>query len=197
MIRAISSCPTTIAEMLAIADVVASGATPVEEFVDGMIDPAAVETDDIVAVEEESVDGDPVFDENQGAEDDDGAEAASTSLQSETLKRDALAKLTTLADWFEQLRDAYETDGYGSGRYRAAQAAIETELMTIRFTARTIERLTSALRVSADGVRTIEREIARIAVDRCGVPRDMCVAHFRGTETNPAWPQQLITAGHP
>ncbi|MFM0268798.1 RNA polymerase sigma factor RpoD [Paraburkholderia sediminicola] len=197
MIRAISSCPTTIAEILAIADAVASGATPVEEFVDGMIDPTAVETDDIVVVAEESVDGDPVHDEDQGDEDDDGAEAVSANLQSETLKRDALAKLATVADWFEQLRHAYETEGYGSGRYRAAQAAIETELMTIRFTARTIDRLTSALRVSADGVRTIEREIARIAVDRCGVPRDMFVAHFRGNETDPAWPQQLITAGHP
>jgi RNA polymerase primary sigma factor len=197
MIRAISSCPTTIAEILAIADGVASGATAIEEVVDGMIDPAAVETDDIIAVAEESVDGDPVLDEDQGDEDDDGAEAASADLQSETLKRDALAKLATVADWFEQLRDAYETEGYGSGRYRAAQAAIETELTTIRFTARTIERLTSALRVSADGVRTIEREIARIAVDRCGVPRDMFVAHFRGNETNPAWQQQLITAGHP
>ena len=197
MIRAISSCPTTIAEILAIGEAVASGATPVEEFVDGMIDPAAVETDDIVAVAEKSVDGDPVHDEDQGDEDDDGAEAASANLQSEALKRDALAKLATVADWFEQLRDAYETEGYGSGRYRAAQAAIETELMTIRFTVRTIERLTSALRVSADGVRTIEREIARIAVDRCGVPRDMFVAHFRGNETNLTWQQQLITAGHP
>jgi RNA polymerase primary sigma factor len=197
MIRAISSCPTTIAEILAIADAVACGATPVEEFVDGVIDPAAVETDDIVAVAEESVGGDPLPGEHQGDEDDDAAEAASANLQSETLKRDALAKLATVADWFEQLRDAYETEGYRSGRYRSAQAAIETELMTIRFTARTIERLTSALRVSADGVRTIEREIARIAVDRCGVPSDMFVAHFRGNETNPAWQQQLITAGHP
>jgi RNA polymerase primary sigma factor len=41
MIRAISSCPTTIADILAIADGVASGETAIEEFVDGMIDPAA------------------------------------------------------------------------------------------------------------------------------------------------------------
>jgi RNA polymerase primary sigma factor len=197
MIRAISSCPTTIADILAIADAVASGETTIEEFVDGMIDLAAVETDDIAAVAEESIDGDPVFAEDPGDEDDEGAEAESASLHNETLKCDALAKLAAVADWFEQLRDAYETEGYGSGRYRTAQAAIETELMTIRFTARTIERLCGALRLSADEVRTIEREITRIAVDRCGVPRDTFVAHFLGNETNPAWPQQLIAAGQP
>ncbi|WP_144155195.1 RNA polymerase sigma factor RpoD [Paraburkholderia sp. BCC1885] len=200
MIRAISSCPTTIAGILAIADAVASGETAIGEFVDGMIDMAAVETDDIAAVAEESIDGDPVLCEDQGDEDDEddeGAESESARLHNETLKRDALAKFAVVADWFEQLRDAYETEGYGSGRYRTAQAAIETELMTIRFTARTIERLCAALRLSADEVRTIEREIVRITVDRCGVPRDTFVAHFRGNETNPAWPQKLLAVGQP
>ncbi|MGF6970380.1 RNA polymerase primary sigma factor [Paraburkholderia sp. WC7.3g] len=197
MIRAISSCPTTIADLLAIADAVASGATPIEEFVDGMIDPAAVQTDDMVAVAEESVDGDQVLGEDQGDEDDDGAEAASANLHSETLKREALERFATVAGWFGKLRDAYETEGYGSDCYRTAQAAIEAELMTIRFTARTIDRLCGALRVSANEVRTIEREIARIAVDRCDVPRDTFIAHFRGNETSPAWLQQLIAAGRP
>jgi len=197
MIRAISSCPTTIADILAIADAVASGETAIGEFVDGMIDLAAVETDNIAAVTEDSIEGDPVFAEDPGDEDDEGAEAESASLHNETLKRDALAKFAAVADWFEQLRDAYETEGYASGRYRAAQAAIEAELMTIRFTVPTIERLCGALRLWADEVRTIEREIARIAVDWCGVPRDTFVAHFRGNETNAAWPQQLIAAGQP
>jgi RNA polymerase primary sigma factor len=197
MIRAISSCPTTIADILATADAVASGATPVEEFVDGMVDLAAVETDDVAAAAEESIGSEAAFGEEHGDEDENSAEAASVSEHSETLKRDALATFANVADWFEKLRDAYETQGYGSAGYRTAQAAIEAELMTFRFTARTIERLCGALRVSADEVRTIERDIARIAVERCGVPRDTFVAAFRGNETNPAWVQQLIAAGHP
>ncbi|WP_087649174.1 RNA polymerase sigma factor RpoD [Caballeronia choica] len=196
VIQAISSCPTTIADLLAIAGAVASGATPIEEFVDGMIDPAAAESDGISAVAEESIGREPVLAADHRDEDDDGAEAASTDLRSEILKTDALAKFAAIAEWFEKLRDAYETNGYGSDCYRTAQAAIEAELMTIRFTARTIDRLCSALRVSADEVRTIERDIARIAIDRCGVPRETFIACIRGNETTPAWLQQLVVAGH-
>lgn len=197
MIRAISSCPATIAEILAIADGVACGETAIDEFVDGLVDPAATATEDMIAVPEDSLDATPMYDDDQGDEDDDGAEAEPADQHIETLKHDALAKFAKVADWFSQLRDAYETQGYGSARYRAAQAAIEAELMTIRFTARTIERLCGALRLSADEVRTIEREIARIAVERCGVPRDTFVAHFRGNETDPAWARQLAAAGQP
>ncbi|MFM0500012.1 RNA polymerase sigma factor RpoD [Paraburkholderia caffeinilytica] len=201
MIRAISSCPATIADILAIADGVAGGETAIEELVDGLIDPTAADTDELAPAVEDIADdalafADDPCDENENeSEDDDGAESGDLYLQ--TLKHDALAKFAKVADWFEQLRNAYEVEGYGSEPYRAAQAAIEAELMTIRFTARTIERLCGALRLSADEVRTIEREIARIAVERCGVPRDTFIAHFRGNETNVAWARQLVAAGQP
>ncbi|EIF35186.1 RNA polymerase sigma factor, sigma-70 family [Burkholderia sp. Ch1-1] len=197
MIRAISSCPATIAEILAIADGVACGETAIDELVDGLIDPAATGTDGMTAVPEDSLDTASVFDDDQGDEDDDDTETEPADQYIETLKHDALAKFAKVADWFGQLRDAYETQGYGCARYRAAQAAIEAELMTIRFTARTIDRLCGALRLSADEVRTIEREIARIVVERCGVPRDTFVAHFRGNETHLAWARQLVAAGQP
>jgi RNA polymerase primary sigma factor len=196
-VRAIASCPTTIADLLATADAVASGATPIEEFVDGLIDPTAVETDDVVTVTDESIDGDPVFSGEPGDECENSGEPAPAGSCNETLKRNVLEKFARVADWFEHLRDAYESDGYGSGRYRTAQFAIEAELMTIRFTVRTIERACGALRESADELRTIEREIMRVAIDRCGVPRDAFVAEFCGNETNPAWLQGLIAAGHP
>jgi RNA polymerase primary sigma factor len=192
ILRAICSCPLTIADILAIADAVASGATPIEEFVDGIVDPDAEETD-MAAPANESIDDEPDFDEDPRDQNEDGAHAE----HADALKREALARLLKVAEWFGKLRDAYEAEGYGPGLSRTAQAAIEAELMTIRFVPRVIERLCGALRSIADEVRTIEREIARIAVDRCGVPCDEFVAHFRGNETNPAWQQPLIAAGHP
>jgi RNA polymerase primary sigma factor len=193
MIRAICSCPMTIADILAIADAVGSGATPIGEFVDGIVDPDAQESEDTAAAADESVDSEPDFDEDACDQEEDGAHAE----HAEALKREALARLSKVAEWFEKMRDAYEAQGYGSGPYRTAQGAIEAELMTIRFVPRVIERLCGALRSLADEVRTIEREIARIVVDRCGVPRDQFVAHFRGNETNTAWQAPLIAAGHP
>ena len=197
MIRAISSCPATIADILLIADGVARGETRIEEFVAGIIDPSAPEADDVAVVAEENVETEPALSEDRDDEDDDIDAASAKRLHMETLTRDALAVFSRVADRFEKLRDAYETEGYGSGRYRIAQAAIESELTTIRFTARTVERLCGSLRVFAGEVRTIVHEIARIVVDRCGMPRDTFVAHFRANETNPMWLQQFIAAGHP
>ena len=179
-----------------IADGVASWETRIEEFVDGTIDPNAPETDDVAVAAEERVEAEPVL--SEGRDDQGDIEAASAKhLHMETLRRGVLATFSRVADWFDKLRDAYETDGYGSGRYCKAQTAIESELTTIRFTARTVDRLCGALRVFADEVRTIEHEIARIVVDRCGMPRDTFVAHFRGNEIDPMWLQQSIAAGRP
>jgi RNA polymerase primary sigma factor len=192
MIRAICSCPMTIADILAIADEVASGTTPIGEFVDGIVDPGA-EIEDMTAVVDEGIDSDPNFDEDPRDQDGDRAHAE----RADALKREALSRLSNVAEWFGKLRDAYEAEGYESALYRTAQSAIEAELMNIRFVPRVIERVCGALRSIADEVRTVEREIARIVIDRCGVPRDLFVAHFRGNETNPAWQHPLIASGHP
>ncbi len=197
MIRAILSCPATIAEMLSIADGVASGETRIEEFVDDIIDPRAPDADDVAAIVEENVEAEPAPSDDSDDEDNEIEATSSQHLRMETLTRDALATFSRVADWFEKLRDGYETEGYGSGRYRMAQTAIESELTTIHFTARTVERLCGTLRLFVGEVRTIEHEIARIVVDRCGMPRDTFVAHFRGNEINPMWLQQSIAAGHP
>ena len=43
--------------------------------------------------------------------------------------------------------------------------------MTIRFTARTIEKLCDMVRAQVDEVRKVERELRRIIVDKCGYPQ--------------------------
>ena len=50
------------------------------------------------------------------------------------------------ASHFDKMRKAYEKDGYKSPAYNKAQHAISDELMTIRFTVKTIEKLCDILR---------------------------------------------------
>src|SRR5260370_16929671 len=118
MIRAISSCPTTIADILSIADGVASGETRIEEFVDGIIDPGAPEADDVAVIAEENVEAEPALSEDSDDEDD-GIDAASAKhLRMETLTHAALAMFSRLADCFETLPDPYAPDVYRSTLYR-------------------------------------------------------------------------------
>jgi RNA polymerase primary sigma factor len=54
--------------------------------------------------------------------------------------------------------------------------------MTIRFTAKTIEKLCDMVRGQVDDVRKKERELRRIIVDKCGYPQDVFIADFSGAK---------------
>jgi RNA polymerase primary sigma factor len=53
--------------------------------------------------------------------------------------------------------------------------------MTIRFTAKAIEKLCSTMRSQVDEVRKKERELRRIIVDKCGMPQEKFIADFPPT----------------
>jgi RNA polymerase primary sigma factor len=80
-----------------------------------------------------------------------------------------------------------------------AQHALSQRLMTIRFTAKTIEKLCDLLRGQVDDVRKYERELRRIIVDKCGMPQDHFIADFprdkRQSCARPAGPQVGRAAG--
>jgi RNA polymerase primary sigma factor len=54
--------------------------------------------------------------------------------------------------------------------------------MSIRFTAKTIEKLCDMVRAQVDDVRKKERELRRIIVDKCGYPQAQFIAEFSGRD---------------
>ena len=186
MMFAISASPTTIAEILSYADRIGSGDMKISEAVDGFV--SEDEADDYVA--EEDVD---FFDE----EDDDDGQGGSKALTKklEELKVSALAKFETLRINFDKMRKAFEKDGYQSPSYNKAQQAISAELMTIRFTVKTIEKLCGILRSQVDDVRRYERELRKILVDKCGMPQEYFIKHFPPNILNLKWAEKEVSAG--
>ncbi|WP_034176925.1 RNA polymerase sigma factor region1.1 domain-containing protein, partial [Burkholderia ambifaria] len=154
MVMAISACPTTIADILAMAERVANEEIRVDELVDGLLDPNAsdsADTDGFSAKEAEAIENEDEEaeeeEEEEEEEDDDGAaQATANAAQLEALKRASLDKFSQISEWFDKMRRAFEKEGYKSKSYLKAQETIQTELMTIRFTARTVERLCDTLR---------------------------------------------------
>ncbi|MGC7417781.1 RNA polymerase sigma factor RpoD [Pandoraea pneumonica] len=192
MVQAISACPTTIAEILAMAEKVEREEMRIDEVVDGLIDPNADADAAASASDDEDFDADAdeeaEEEEEEADEEDDSSNGGGASAaQVEQLKRDSLAKFAAIADWFGKMRRAFEKEGYQSKPYVKAGEAIQAELMTIRFTARTVERLCDTLRSQVDEVRNVERAILYIVVDKCGMPRADFVARFPGNETNLDW----------
>ncbi|MGL6108927.1 MAG: RNA polymerase sigma factor region1.1 domain-containing protein, partial [Rubrivivax sp.] len=169
MMLAISASPTTIAEILSMADRIAAGEMKISEAVDGFV--STDEADDYVAEED--------FDEFDEEDDDDGAGGSKALTKKlEELKLAALGKLDALRGQFDRMRKAYEKDGYKSSPYNKAQHAISDNLMTIRFTVKTIEKLCHILRSQVDDVRRYEREIRKIVVDKCGMPQEHFIKAF-------------------
>ena len=169
MMEAISASPATIAEILNMAEEIREGKVVISTVVDGYVD--ADENDDYVAEED--------FDEYDEADDDDGKGGSKALTKKlEELKIEALRRFDKLREHFEKMHKVYDKDGYGGPAYMKIQHAISAELMTIRFTAKTIEKLCDMVRAQVDDVRKKERELRRIIVDKCGMPQDTFVKDF-------------------
>ncbi|WP_197733033.1 RNA polymerase sigma factor RpoD [Paraburkholderia pallida] len=69
---------------------------------------------------------------------------------------------------------------------------IRRELARIRFTARTIDRLCVSVHEQITEVRSIERSILEIAVDRCAMPRESFIESFPGQETDLEWTRRVV-----
>jgi RNA polymerase primary sigma factor len=189
MMLAISASPLIMAKILSFGDKIGAGEMTISEVVDGFV--VADEADDYVA--EEDVDS---FDDNDDDDDGKGGSRAMTR-RLEEMRVAALERFAGMRVSFDKLRKAYEKHGYGSAPYNSAQLALSHELMTVRFTVKTIDKLCGMLRSQVEDVRRCEREIRRIAVDKCGMPQEKFIKNFPPNALNLRWIETEAAAGKP
>ncbi len=187
MIHAISSCPTTIQDILNLADMVEKDELRIDEVIDGLVDP----NEDEVA-EAELSDDDLDEEEIEEEEDEDGSIAAANLEQ---LKQDSLARFNAIRKLFKKMRKALTEKGHRSRAYKDLQEALSAELMQIRFSAKQVERLCNGLRSLVDSVRQRERHIQELCVKNSSMPRAHFIKSFPGNETNLKWITEEIANG--
>ncbi|WP_374276370.1 RNA polymerase sigma factor RpoD [Azonexus sp.] len=188
MVQAISACPTTIADILEMAAKVEADEMRIDELVDGLIDPNAVEQ----APAEELADDTAEDEDEDEDEDEGGGNAVSASLLQ--LKTDALERFKTIAALHAKMQKALASKGSQDKTYLKLLSQVSDELMNIRFTSRTIERLCDSVRGMVDQVRGCERKIQQISVERVKMPRPHFIQSFPGNETNLDWVDGEIAA---
>jgi RNA polymerase primary sigma factor len=184
MIHAISACPTTVREILDLADKVEKDEMRIDEVVDGLIDPNA--KDDFDAKKAES----PEEEEAQIEEEEGESEEEQTAAQTASLlklKGEALEKFSRIRRLFDKMLKALENKGSKDKDYLRVRDQISNELMAIRFTARTVERLSDSVRSLVDEIRRYERGIHDICVDKAQMPRQHFIKIFAGTEGSKRW----------
>ncbi|MDP1740995.1 MAG: RNA polymerase sigma factor RpoD [Polaromonas sp.] len=188
MMEAISESPATIAEILRLGEDIREGKIVISTVVDGFSNPN--EADDYVAEED--------FDEFDEEDDDDGKGGSKALTKKlEELKKEALTRIDTIASLFEKVHKTYDKEGYGTPAYTKAQKALSDELMTVRFTAKTIEKLCDLLRGQVLDVRKKERELRRIIVEKCGMPQEVFIKDFPPNLLNLKWVEKQVAANKP
>jgi RNA polymerase primary sigma factor len=188
MVMAISACPTTIAAMLDMAARVARDEMRIDELIDGLIDPNASDEELEAAAAEEEI-------EEDFADGDDGSAQVSASLLK--LKQEALERFSLIHALYGKLQQTLSKKGSEDKSYLRLKKQIADELLNIRFTAKTIEKLCGSVRSIVDSVRSHERKILHFCVDKSNMPRQHFIKSFPGNEVDTDWVKREIQSGKP
>jgi RNA polymerase primary sigma factor len=174
MMMAISASPITIHEIILLGEKIKSGESVVDEIIDGLVD---------LSAESNFIAEDFLLEEDADA----GTGNTAESNELELLKVGALEKFADINSNYKKMLKAIEKDTYGSKAYLKAQKAIQDQLITLRFTAKVVERLCDTIRSQLEEIRKRERMILKICVDTCKMPKDVFLKSFVGNETNLEW----------
>jgi RNA polymerase primary sigma factor len=181
MVQAISACPLTIDQILGLVDKVEKDELKIDDIVDGLMDSSGADIVMEMAPVEEEVDADD-DDEEEGAE-----SSGVGSVNLVQLRADALERFAEIRKCHTKMKAALSKYGHSSPQYQKLQGEISKHLLGIRFTARQVDALCDSVRDIVEEIRSHERAIMKIAVDKCGMPRVHFVKTFTGLEGDPAW----------
>jgi RNA polymerase primary sigma factor len=190
MIHAISSCPTTIDEILRLAELVEKDEMRIDELVDGLVDE---EGEDVGRAEEDLSEEEEL--EELDEEEQEAQDEAVASADLEELKNNALTHFNKIRRLFKKMKKILGEKGYRSRAYKDLQEDISTELLAIRFTAKQVEHLCNGLRGLVEKVRSHEREIMELCTKNANMPRAHFIKVFPGNETNLKWANEEVASG--
>jgi RNA polymerase primary sigma factor len=194
MIQAISACPATIAEILAISARIEANQMRIDELIDGFVDVA----DETIITEGNDDEVEEVGTANDNdEEEDEAAAAAEAAANLAQLRADALERFAVITDLFVKLGKAYDKYGYRSKQYDKLQAGISEELMKFRFTAKQVDALCDTMRGLVEEVRRSERSIQDMCVTKGKMPRQHFIKTFPGNEDNLQWVAQELKTKKP
>src|SRR6266446_7171976 len=192
MIQAISACPTTIAEILSLSDKIDREEMRIDEVVDGLVDPNAPAEALAEEVTDEQLEEDL---EAETEEDEDGAAVQNASMLK--LKADAGERFAKIRVLYNKMMKALAKNGSRSRPYLKTQEEISAELMLIRFSAKQVEALCDGLRRLVDEVRSYERSVMELCVEKSGMPRSYFIKTFPGNEEDLNWVGREVTGRKP
>ena len=203
MVQAISACPGSIAEILALIEQIRNDEIRVDEVVEAIIDPNEVLLNELglghlesaAAEEDNNSSNDENDDEEEDDEDDSTDAEALSAANLEELKQKALAHFTHIEADYAKMVKALEKNHSQHPDYLQHRDAIAAKLLEVRFATRQIETLINTLRNHVDNIRKIERQIRDICLERVRMDRDYFIKNFLPAITDLEWVEEEVAKG--
>ncbi|CAK0758215.1 RNA polymerase, sigma 70 (sigma D) factor [Gammaproteobacteria bacterium] len=189
------ACPETVAELLREHERIGREDLRLTELISGFHDvPVPVEKDLPPPPEEVVGVVDTVIEEEVEVEEE--AEpliVAEAGLDSS----EANNRFMALRDCYQQVQNATTEYGRNDPRTQELRHQVVDLFMQFKLTPKTVERLTANMRRIVETVRSHERRILDICVNRAGMLREVFIRSFPGHEVDLQWLQQHLNAKAP
>ncbi|ACT08300.1 RNA polymerase, sigma 70 subunit, RpoD [Dickeya chrysanthemi Ech1591] len=190
----VAEYPEAITYLLEQYDRVEAGESRLSDLITGFVDPNAEE--DLapnVAPENAELADDGIDDDDDENEEDEDDTDDDNSIDPELARQ----KFTELRDQYEATRVSIKAHG------RSHPSAIEeiNKLSEVfkqfRLVPKQFDLLVNNMRSMMDRVRTQERQIMKLCVELCKMPKKNFVTLFTGNETNSKWFEAALSMGKP
>jgi RNA polymerase primary sigma factor len=186
VIEALAAYPESTATLLRGYERVATDDMRLGDLISGFVDPNAEEEMPQAETKAESELGDEEDD------DDKEEEIIDTGPDPE----EARILFGEMEKIYNQLLKAIQKGGKNQARVEKLRKQMEEKFVSIKLVPRIVDILTANLRRTIGRIRSNERAIMDICVNRAGMPRKTFITSFPDNESNLDWVDEQIKAGH-
>lgn len=131
--------------------------------------------------------------ETENVDDDEAEAVVDTGPDPEEVAR----RVESLRNHFGEFVILLKEYGRDDERSRSAMAAVSEDFLQFKLVANVFNELVEMLRGTIERIRSQERLIMGLCIDRAGMPRKDFINSFPDNETNPDWISEQIDAGKP
>ncbi|MBI3343340.1 MAG: RNA polymerase sigma factor RpoD [Gammaproteobacteria bacterium] len=188
VLSALATYPETIADLLREYERAEKGELRLADIISGYLDPNALEQEPPPVVNLKKDLDDEILDEVVVAAEDE--EILETGPDPE----EARARFSQLRKLYQKSIAALTKHGKGHPKALKARTELVNYFMEFKLVPRAVERLVSGLRQMVERIRTQERVIMDICVNKARMPRKEFITTFPDNETDLGWLRKHIKA---
>ncbi len=186
MLTTLANQPQMIAEVLADYDNVEKGEIRLSDIISGYIEPNIFADEETADKEKTAAAVAAVAEED---DEEEGGESGGDFLEEETGPDPEIAKarFAELRQLYDDTMAAEKKHGTQSKKWLQKREELAKCFMDIKLASRQFNKLSKKMRNLLDEIRTQERHIMNLAVNKARMPRKLFISSFLNNETNLDW----------